>query len=319
MFSVGGRTSGQAVGGNGKGGSARAVVLPRPLRRAARFVRALADGQYPVPRHAGTIALVALFGTTAALGIVLGGHTHSALEATSTTLGFGVDKVNVTGNVETSDIDVLQQLRLDGATSILTLNVHDARAALMTLPWVADAQVRKVYPDAVDVKLTERKAFAIWQHGQDLSLIERDGGVIVPFVQGSKFSDLPLYVGFGAETAASGFDGILSNWPALRARVRAIVRVADRRWNLVFDNGVTAKLPHTQVAQALEDLSVMERDRSILSREIVAIDLRLPDRVTVQLTQQAAERRDAEIKARDKALKKAEHAAWNHTKAGSQA
>lgn len=314
MFSLGGGKSVKAGGG-----PVRSVVLPRPLRPLARYAAALAGGHYTLPNYAGTVSLVVLFAATAVCGVVLGGHTHSALEATSSTLGFAVDKVNVTGNVETSDIDVLQQLHLDGDTSILTMNVHNARAALMKLPWVADAQVRKVYPDAVDVKLTERKAFAIWQHGQDLSLIERDGSVIVPFVQGSKFSDLPLYVGLGAERAAAGFDGILSNWPALKDRVRAIVRVSDRRWNLVFNNGVTVKLPHEHAAQALEDLSVMERDRSILSREIVAIDLRLPDRITVQLTQQAADRRKSEIEARDKALRKAEHAAWQKTKAGQQA
>ena len=318
MFSVGGGKPGRSGGEDRHFGLARSVVLPRHLRPAARFVRALVEGQYAVPRYAGTVSIVVLFGVTAVCGIVLGGHTHSALEATSSTLGFAVDKVNVTGNVETSDIDVLQQLQLDGDTSILTMNVRQARAALMKLPWVADAQVRKIYPDAVDVKLTERKAFAIWQHGQELSLIERNGGVIVPFVQGSKFSGLPLYVGFGAETAAAGFNAMLANWPALQKRLRAIVRVADRRWNLVFDNGVTVKLPHARVAQALEDLSVMDRDRSILSRDIVAVDLRLGDRITVQLTQQAAERRDAEIKARDKALKKAEHEAWNRTK-GNQA
>ncbi len=319
MFSVGGGNSERPAVPDRRLGSSRSPVLPRPLRRTARFVGALASGQYVFPRYAGTVSLVLLFGLTGVCGVILGGHTHAALEATSSTLGFAVDRVNVTGNVETSDIDVLQQLRLDGDTSILTMSVHQARAALMQLPWVADAEVRKVYPDAVDVKLKERKAFAIWQHGQDLSLIERDGSVIAPFVQGSKFSGLPLYVGLGAEAAAAHFDGILSNWPGLRSRLRAIVRVSDRRWNLVFKNGITVKLPHTRVAQALEDLNVMDRERSILSRDIVAVDLRLGDRVTVQLTPQAAERRQAEIKARDKALKKAEHEAWNKTKAGNQA
>lgn len=311
MFSIGGGRSERTAGG-----SWRSVVLPRPLRRTVRLARQLVGGQYVFPRYAGTIALVALFGATAVCGVVVGGHTRSALEAGSTALGFGVDKVNVTGNVETSDIDVLQQLHLDGDTSILTMNVHQARARLMQLPWVADAEVRKVYPDAVDVKLKERKAFAIWQHGQELSLIERDGSVIAPFVQGSKFSALPLYVGLGAETAASDFNSVLAHWPNLQDRIRAIVRVADRRWNLILNNGVTVKLPHEHVAQAIENLEVMDRKRSLLSREIVAVDLRLSDRITVQLTQQAAERRQAEIKARDKALKKAEHEAW---KVGNQA
>lgn len=287
----------------------RAFVLPRPLRRASRFVGALTSGRIDIPRHIGLVGMVALFAATAGYGMVLGGHTRSTMEGTTSAFGFAVNKVDITGNAETSDIDVLQQLQLDGDTSLLTMSVASARQALMQLPWVRGAEVRKVYPGTLDVKLDERKAFAIWQHGDALSLIERSGSVIMPYTPG-KFSDLPLVVGFGAETQAAAFEQVLSGWPDLAKRVRAVVRVGDRRWNLVFDNGVTAKLPDGDVAQALEDLSVMERERSILSRDIVAVDLRLKDRITVQMSPEAAARRHEEIAARDKAIRKAEKRAY---------
>lgn len=303
MFAVGDdRASRMDMRGQGV---MRAFVLPRPLRRASRFAGALASGRIDMPRHIGLVGLVALFAATAGYGMVLGGHTRSTMEGTTSAFGFAVNKVDVTGNDETSDIDVLQQLQLDGDTSLLTMSVASARKALMQLPWVRDAEVRKVYPGALAVKLDERKAFAIWQHGDELSLIERSGSVIVPFNPG-KFSSLPLVVGLGAETQAAGFEQVLDRWPDLAKRVRAAIRVGDRRWNLVFDNGITAKLPAGDVAQSLEDLSVMERERSILSRDIVAVDLRLKDRITVQMSPEAASRRHEMIAVRDKAIRKAE-------------
>lgn len=310
MFALTGRTP-EGSADSGTGGLAdRVLVLPRPLRRTARFVRSLIAGDVCIPRYLGTVSVAVLFAATGAAGMVAGGHTQQTFEATGSALGFGVSRVAIHGNVETSDIDVLQQLHLDGDTSIFTLDPRAARKALLDLPWVADAKVRKVYPDAVEVDLKERKAFAIWQHGEDLSLIERSGSVIAPFVQRSRFSDLPHFVGFGADAAASGFDDLLVRWPALASRVRAIVRVGDRRWNLVFDRGITVKLPQTQVGQALEDLDAMQKSRDILGRAVVAVDLRLPDRITVQLTPEAAQTREEALKARDKALKRAEKQAW---------
>lgn len=308
MFAVAGRNARETASIGLGDAFGRVFALPRTFRRAVRFAAALASGRVYIPPHTGLACAGLLFAATGAYGMVLGGHTQTTMESASSTLGFAVEKVDITGNRQVSDIDVLQQLHLDGDTSLLTLDVASARKALMALPWVRDAEVRKVYPGTIHVALDERRAFAIWQHGQDLSLIERSGSVIVPFTPG-KLSGLPLYVGLGAETSAADFDDILSRWPELRKRVRAIVRVSDRRWNLVFDNGVTVKLPETDIAQALENLSVMDRDRQILTRDIVAVDLRLADRITVQLTPEAASRREDAQKERDKAIKKIERQA----------
>ncbi|HET7412995.1 MAG TPA: cell division protein FtsQ, partial [Pararhizobium sp.] len=98
----------------GHGESAGHVVLPRPLRRAARFAQALATGRTEFPRHLGVVSMLVMLGATGAYGMVLGGHTQATMEATTSAFGFAVNKVDIKGNVETSDIDVLQQLHLDG-------------------------------------------------------------------------------------------------------------------------------------------------------------------------------------------------------------
>src|SRR5690606_11863498 len=76
--------------------------------------------------------------------------------------------------------------------------------------------------------------------------------------------------------------------PQLLQRVRAFVRVSDRRWNLRLENGVDVKLPETGVAKALSDLAAYDTKYKVLSRDIVSVDLRLPDRVSVELTEGAA-------------------------------
>jgi cell division protein FtsQ len=233
-----------------------------------------------------------------------GGHTETVAQSVTASVGFAIEDVRVSGNDQTSEIDILQLLGLDGTTSLVALDIEAARKKLSELPWVEYAEVRKVYPTTIEVMLKERQAFGIWQHGTELSLIERDGKIIAP-LRDSKFAALPLFVGRDAETAAYTFEQELAGWPELKNRVRAYVRVAGRRWDLHLDNGVVLKLPERNIHKALAVLSRLEAEQGILGRDIAAVDLRLDDRTSVQLSEGAFERRKEALDARTDALKKA--------------
>jgi cell division protein FtsQ len=307
LFSLGGNklAEGSGVYPVGPLASSEAKVLPRPLRRAVRFVVSLCSGRIVLPRHLGKAGLAAFYGAVGFHGMVVGGHGPVVMQAITSKAGFAVEDVRVSGNQHTSEIDILQLLGLDGSTSLLGLDIAAARKALSELPWVESAEVRKVYPSTVEVMLRERQAYAIWQHGTDLSLIERSGSVIAP-LRDNKFASLPLFVGRDAETAAAAIDEEFSKWPAIASRVKAFVRVGGRRWDVHFDNGVVVRLPEENVAAALARLNRFDEEQQVLSRDITLVDLRLPDRVAVRLTPAAQERRTAVLEERRKALKKME-------------
>ncbi|MBB4239991.1 cell division protein FtsQ [Rhizobium tropici] len=281
-----------------------AFVLPRPLRRAVRFLVSLGSGRINIPAHTGTVSTLVLLAATGFYGMSVGGHTQAVAEATTSAAGFAIEDVKVSGNDETSEIEILQLLGLDGTTSLVALNADAARQKIANLPWVQDVEVRKVYPKAVEVKLKERKAYAIWQHGSELSLIEKDGSVIAP-LRDNKFAKLPLFVGRDAETAAASIDDQFAKWPEIRSHVKAFVRVAGRRWDLYLDNGVIIKLPEDNIDDALARLTKLDKDQNLLQRDIAAVDLRIDDRTAIELTPDAAVRRQAAVDARNKALKKA--------------
>jgi cell division protein FtsQ len=279
-------------------------VLPRPLRRIVRFLISLAAGRIHIPRYAGGVATALFFGATGLYGMSLGGHSQDFAQTSTTALGFAIEDVRVSGNRETSEIDILERLGLDGTTSLVALDVKDARQKLSDLPWVQDVSVRKIYPGTIEITLKEREAFAIWQHGSDLSLIEKNGSVIAP-LRDNKFSTLPLFVGRDAETAAADFADEFDSWPEIKSRVKAYIRVAGRRWDLRLDNGIVVKLPEHNVPRAMDVLAMLEAEQGILERDVAAVDLRLEDRTTVRLTEGSLERRNAAVEQRAKDLKKA--------------
>ncbi len=279
-------------------------VLPRPLRRAVRFVVGLGSGRINIPAHVGTVSALAFLAATGLYGMSLGGHTQSVAQATTTAAGFAIEDVKVSGNTQTSEIEILQLLGLDGTTSLVALDVDAARQKIASLPWVESVEVRKVYPKTIEVKLVEKAAYGIWQHGSELSLIEKNGTVIAP-LRDNKFASLPLFVGRDAETAAASIEGEFADWPDIRSHVKAFVRVAGRRWDLYLDNGIVIKLPEDDIQHALALLTKMNKEDDLLQRDIAAVDLRLEDRTAIQLTPEAATRRQAAVDARTKALKKA--------------
>lgn len=279
-----------------------AFILPRYLRKPFRFAVRLFQGNIHIPRHFGTIGMLGFLSATGAYGMVLGGHSQEVVKATASTFGFAIEQVKFAGNQETSDIDVLGQLGLDGETSLIGLNADAAREAIVDLPWVESAEVRKIYPGTVLVSMQERKAYAIWQNGEELSLIDIDGDTIVPFRAG-RYNHLPLVVGEGAEKRVKGFIADVSGYPGLAAKVRAYIRVADRRWDLLLENGVRVMLPEGEPEKALAQIEQLDQSKHLLSRDIAAVDMRLEDRVTVQLTASGMESRDKVLKEREKARK----------------
>jgi cell division protein FtsQ len=67
----------------------------------------------------------------------------------------------------------------------------------------------------------------------------------------------------------------------------AALRVGDRRWTLKLSSGIDVLLPDAGVDDALKTLIALESERSLLEREIAAVDLRLADRVSVRIRDKA--------------------------------
>lgn len=280
-------------------------VLPRLLRRPARLLARLADGDITPPRFAASIGTAVFLSASALYGAYLGGHMPTIVQAITARSGFAVDEVKITGHTETSEIDILDRLGLDGWTSLVGFDADAARTRIAELPWVEGASVRKVYPDMLEVHVEERKPFAIWQHGRELSIVGETGNTIAPY-SGGRHSVLPLIIGVGAPQHAAVFINKIKSYPELSARVKGYIRVAERRWDLRLENGLTVKLPEAGEDQAIASLLTMDREKGLLSRDILAVDMRLSDRLVIQLTPDTVERREAAFSDQVKASKKAE-------------
>lgn len=274
-----------------------------------RWFNALVD--LNVPNGAGAAAVATLLLGTVCYGVVKGNHGPTIAEnfqticdAAASAAGFGISEVALTGEHELGRDEILKTAGITDSTSLLFLDASQARMRLLTNPWIADATVLKLYPGRLRIEIKERAPFALWQKEARTSLIAADGTVLEPAVP-ERFAKLPLVVGNGAAQAAPRLLDLVSHYPAVSRLIVASVLVAERRWNLHLANGVEVLLPESGAEKALTTLSDLDRDKSLLARDIVLVDLRLADRVTVRLSDAAAAARDEAIKAADKKKKAA--------------
>ena len=251
-----------------------------------------------IPRFTGIAGLVMFLVASIGYGAVRGGHGPMIVDtlrdwrdAGANSLGFRIAAVSLSGEKHVSRADIIAAAGVTERTSLLFLDVEAARSRLKTISWIADATVRKLFPDRLQIRVREREPFALWQVDGKLSLIAADGTVIGRLIDPA-FATLPLVVGRGAHAKARDFLALLDRYPTIREQVRASVLVAERRWNLKLRNNLDIRLPETDVAPALDRLVALDRDKRLISRDILAIDLRLPDRVTVRLSDAAAQARE---------------------------
>lgn len=254
----------------------RSHVHPGKKRRWIPSWRSLAIGLL--------VATIVIYAVSRAAGV--------ALSASALT----VSKITLTGTQRMAAGEALALLDGLRGTSIVTADLAPWRLKLLEAPWVADAAMRKIFPNTVSVAITERQPLGIGRIRNSLYLIDREGTIIDEF--GPKYADfdLPIIDGLVAGSAAPGDADDparaalagrvledLQRRPEL-ARLVSQVDVSDVRDAVVLLKDDTA-LIHTGDAHFAErvqfylDLSTRLREEVPL---IDSVDLRYGERVFVK-------------------------------------
>ncbi len=212
--------------------------------------------------------------------------------ASTARAGLAVNEVLLKGRKEADREKILAALGVERGTPILAFDPHAARVALEAMPWVAAASVERRLPDTIFISIVERAPMALWQHDHTLRLVDAEGTVLSETGL-ERWRDLPLLVGADAPKRGKELLALLAAEPLIGERVEAAILVGGRRWDLKLDNGVDVRLPEKDVAAALRQLATVQQTNKVLERDIVAVDLRVPDRLTVQTSAASADQRRA--------------------------
>ena len=209
----------------------------------------------------------------------------------SAEFGMTIKNIEVSGREKTDTNALLAAIGQKPGTPIITFDVEAARERVEELSWVRSAEVERQLPDTLIVSIVERKPLALWQtEGRDHVLIDGDGEQLQNYELGD-YLDLPVLVGDDAPKAAAEMLTTLQTIPHLYDQITGAQRIGHRRWNIQLANGMFIRLPEENMELAWRRLEMLDREHGILDRDVLIVDLRLPDRTFVRLTPGAAEQR----------------------------
>ena len=259
-----------------------------------------------LPSGLGSFLAIGFLALAGVSGAILGGHYETFREnygeprhAFARLVGLGIDRITISGLSGLSEIEVLVAAGIDPKISLAFFDADEARKRLEATPMIREASVRKLYPGEIAINLVEREPYALWQVKGELFLIAQDGTVIDKMDDG-RFAYLPLVVGADANKRAKEYIALLGEAGSFGSRIRAGSLVAGRRWNLKLDTGADIRLPEQGAGAALKRLASLEQDFRISEKDLIAIDMRQPDRVTMRLTEEAATTRFEQLKSKSK-------------------
>jgi cell division protein FtsQ len=200
---------------------------------------------------------------------------------------FRVSLARVEGASEDLAEAVRAKLALPLPMSSFDIDLDAARDRIEALDAVKKADLRVRSGGILQVLITERVPVAIWRTEAGLTLVDDTGHRVAGLLSRSDRPDLPLIAGEGADLATPEALDLMAAAGPLTQRVRGIVRVGERRWDLVLDRDQRVLLPEDNPVQALERLLALDHAQDLMNRDILTVDLRSDRRPTLRLTPHA--------------------------------
>lgn len=185
--------------------------------------------------------------------------------------------------------DIRAVMPFEFPQSSFDLDLTQLRRDITALNGVRTATVRIRPGGTLQVEVTPRIPVAIWRSADGLTLVDEGGALVTPIEARAEYPQLPLIAGEGAARHVPEALGLMRAADALGPRVRGIVRMGDRRWDVVLDRDQRILLPETAALPALERVIALERAQEVLTRDVARVDMRLTDRPTIKMTDEATQ------------------------------
>lgn len=173
--------------------------------------------------------------------------------------------------------------------SSFQLDLEAMRAAIEQVDAVESARLMVRNGGVLAVEITERKPAILWRTEASVEMLDKTGHRVATLLEREARPDLPLMTGVGAEDHVPEALAILSAAQPILPRVRGLVRMGDRRWDMVLDRDQRIMLPETDPVETVERAMAIDMAEEMLARDLAVVDLRNPERPTLRMTARAVE------------------------------
>lgn len=219
----------------------------------------------------------------------LTGWVHEARVSIETRPEFMVNVMAIDGASVGIAEDIREIMPIDFPMSSFDLDLDHIQEQVTGLPAVASATVRIRPGGIMQITIVERDPVMVWRSREGLFLVDKEGFVVAVAETRAAHAQLPLMAGAGAELKVTEAQALFAAALPLKAQMRGLVRVGERRWDVVLKNGQRILLPEDGAVQALERVIALNQAQDILARDLMVVDMRLPARPTLRIAERSVE------------------------------
>jgi cell division protein FtsQ len=225
-----------------------------------------------------------------ALALVL--LAYAAIRVLSTSQVLPLRGIYVQGDLQhVARGDVLKALQDRVTGTFLTVDLDAIRALFESVAWVRRAEVRRVWPDRLEVTIEEHVALARWGQPRESRLVNTHGELFAA----KSDAQLPLFSG------PAGSEGEITRHFALFRQSLAPLGLEPREvlvssrfaWQLKLSDGLKVQLGRDSEKDRIEDrlakfVSVYPQTLGKLPRHVDYVDLRYPNGFALRVPDNSA-------------------------------
>lgn len=202
---------------------------------------------------------------------------------------FMVEMMAIDGASEELSQDIREVLPVDFPQSSFDLDLVQMKAIVEELDSVGAVEMHIRSGGVLQLEVSERVPAVVWRHRGILELLDADGRRVKAITNRMARADLPLIVGEGADRAVAEALAVFDAAAPLEGRLRGLVRMGERRWDLALDRDQRVMLPENAPVQAVEQVIALSQAQDLLARDVVAVDWRNTRRPTLRMAPAAVE------------------------------
>lgn len=202
---------------------------------------------------------------------------------------FMVSIMAIDGASSNTSEDIREVVPVDFPISSFDLDLEVIRDQIVGLDPVKSAGVRIRPGGVLQIDVVERVPVVVWRTWDGVEILDETGAHVDDLPNRKTRADLPLIAGKGADGHVQEALALFAAARPLGKRLRGLIRIGERRWDMILDREQRILLPPDDPVRALERVLVLDEVQDLLERDVTVVDLRLQERPTIRMSETAVE------------------------------
>ena len=196
---------------------------------------------------------------------------------------FEIKHIKVIDSQQSKETDIREKIS-NLSDNLLLLDKQILQNEIEQVPWVKRANIKKIFPNKIQVQVIENDPYAIFLNEGVPFLIDLDGTIITQISDQSIDTSMIQILGEKAnENLESIIKSINIHFPELINDIKSLEYIELRRWNMKLKRDLKIKFPDEKIDQSIINLKRLFVEQNVTESNIIEIDLRIHGRASVKV------------------------------------